>query len=85
MIKLPQNAIRFINKHFNNLDAKEKAAIDKNISSAEDVFNMEKVNDILDVISDYLNYHGFDENDQITDYGREIEKIYDEIYYNAKD
>jgi hypothetical protein len=30
-------------------------------------------------------YHGFDENDQITDYGREIEKIYDEIYYGAKE
>ncbi len=61
----------------------ERRFLIENIENAEEILMSDNVNDILDSLSDFLNFAGFDKNDDITDYGRKIERIYDNIYYNS--
>ena len=53
-----------------------------NLPNAEELLSADDVNDLLDPLSDFLNYIGFDKNDDITDFGREIERAYDDFYYS---
>ena len=63
---IPEKALLFLKREINNFDAN----------------NYEEVNDLLDVVSDLLNYKGFDENYDLNDFGIEAQNIYDEIYYS---
>lgn len=50
--------------------------------NAEELISCDDVNVILDKIDDLIMELGHDENQDITDEGRRIEKIYDNIYAN---
>lgn len=59
----------------------EREFIIENLENGEKLVETDNVNDILIPLDGFIFYEGF-ENDQITDRGREIQKIYDNIYYN---
>ena len=41
-----------------------------------------KVNDLLEQVEDIMHDIGFDEDDEINDKGRELERVYDSLFYN---
>lgn len=65
MIKLTDEQKKFILERFPEKEAFLETA---------------KVDDVLELVSDDLTMNGFDENDDITDEGLRIEKIYDGIF-----
>ena len=62
--------------------AESMKIVRENLPNAEALLNADDFSDFLDKLSDYLNYVGFDENDDITDFGREIERAYDDFFYS---
>jgi hypothetical protein len=41
-----------------------------------------KLNDVLIPLDEWIALNGFDENDVLTDEGRKVQKMYDNIYLN---
>lgn len=64
------------------LMANETKFINENIENATELLQSEKVNDILDALSDWILVNGFDGNYDLTDEGRKAQRIYDSIYLN---
>lgn len=64
-----------INKYFSNNKYKD-------IPTADVIFKMTKVNDILEAISDLQVEIGFADDFEINDDGRVLEHLYDDIFYN---
>lgn len=54
----------------------------ENIKDAEALLAGDDLNALLDPLSDYLTYVGFDENWDFTDEGRVVQAIYDRLYFN---
>ena len=44
--------------------------------------NAKDVNDILDSLYDLIDLKGFNENDEYNDFGREAQRVYDDLYLN---
>lgn len=65
-----------------NISNQAKIFIRANFENAEQLFKAKNINDILDPLYDLIVYQGFDENYDYNDFGREAQKIYDELYYN---
>lgn len=65
-----------------NLTEEEKNFLRKNTKNAEELISCDDVNIVLDIVDDLIMELGHDENQDITDEGRRIEKIYDNIYSN---
>lgn len=65
-----------------NLTDEEKEFLKKHMSNADELMSCDDVNIILDKIDDLIMELGHDENQDITDVGRRIEKMYDNIYAN---
>ncbi len=65
-----------------NISEKDKAFLLKNINNAEDLLSKGELQGLLEQLSLYLNYVGFDENWEFTDEGRTVQAIYDRIYFN---
>lgn len=63
-----------------NLTEEEKAFLKKH--DAEELILCDDVNIVLDKIDDLIMELGYDEKQDITDTGRYIEKMYDNIYSN---
>ncbi|HIZ82806.1 MAG TPA: hypothetical protein H9668_00080 [Firmicutes bacterium] len=62
------------------LSAAEKKFITENLGS--EFAEARKLNDILDALDDWITENGFDDNEDLTDSGRQAQKIYDSIYTN---
>lgn len=60
----------------------DKSFIQNNISNPEEIINSNDIDLILEKISEVMMYKGFDANDEINDFGRKAEIIYDNIFYN---
>lgn len=56
--------------------------IKNNFDNSAEILNKEDVNDVLTVIDDLITYKGFNENYDYNDFGRQAQKIYDELYNN---
>lgn len=64
------------------LTEEEKAFLLDYVDNAEELMTCDDVNVILDKIDDLIMELGHNENQDITDEGRRIEKMYDNIYNN---
>lgn len=64
------------------LSDSDKAFIKENISNADEIINSNDVDLVLSKISEVMMMEGFDSNDEINDFGRLAEKVYDNIFYN---
>ena len=62
----------------------DKKFIRKNLSNAEEVLQMEEINDVLDTIGDWIDDNGFEPPHyyDYNDLGREAQKVYDRIFRN---
>ena len=62
----------------------DKKFIRKNLQNAEEVLQMEEINDVLDTIGDWIDDNGFAPPDyyDYNDKGREAQKVYDRIFLN---
>lgn len=65
-----------------SINEADKKYVLKKIKNAQDMLDREDITALLEAISDYLDYIGFDKNDNFTDEGRTVQAIYDRIYYN---
>lgn len=65
-----------------NLSEKDVKFIKKNFENSDEMINNFSVNEILDAIDDLIIYKGFTPNDDYNDFGREAQKVYDNIYNN---
>ncbi len=43
-------------------------------------FDCETLDEALLALDEYITMYGLDENDNMTDFGHEVQSIYDEIY-----
>ena len=69
MIKMSQESQDFVRKHFNN---------------AEELLNSDNPSDVLCAIDDLILERGFsDDFEYYNNFGRETQKIYDDIYFTA--
>ncbi len=64
------------------LSDSDKTFINENISNADEIINSNDVDLVLSKISEVMMMEGFDANDEINDFGRLAEKVYDNIFYN---
>lgn len=60
----------------------DKKFLIKNIENAETLLAGDDLNAILEAVEDYMLDIGFDENWEINDDGRMVERLYDRIYFN---
>lgn len=65
-----------------NLTEEEKEFLKKHVDNAEDLISCNDVNIVLDTVDDLIMELGHDENQDITDEGRRIERMYDNIFSN---
>ena len=65
-----------------NLTDDQKQFIRDNFENADKLISSDDVNVLLDKLDDLILEKGHDENQDITDVGRDMEKIYDSIYAN---
>lgn len=64
------------------MSTEERKFIEKILGKEALEWNICKLQDRLNI---YMVETGFDENGDITDYGREIERLYDSIHYQNPD
>lgn len=64
------------------LSDSDKTFINENIANADEIINSDDVDLVLSKISEVMMMEGFDSNDEINDFGRLAEKVYDNIFYN---
>lgn len=69
MIKFSDNDRKFIQENFESTRAAE-------------LLNAQNTNDVLEALFELMAYKGFDSNDEINDFGRVAERVYDNIYNN---
>lgn len=69
MFKFSEKEIQFIRDNFEN---------------AEELIASNDLRDVLYAIDGIITYKGFDINEDLNDFGREAQRIYDDIYYNNK-
>ena len=69
MIKFNDNDRKFIQENFESTRAAE-------------LLNAQNANDVLEALFELMAYKGFDSNDEINDFGRVAERVYDNIYNN---
>ena len=67
-----------------NLTADEIRFIKENFENAEELIASNDLRDVLYAIDGIITYKGFDINEDLNDFGREAQRIYDDIYYNNK-
>jgi hypothetical protein len=60
-----------------NMSSSSRLFLNKNFP---EFFNYETLRDALLALDDYIILNGLDENDNMTDFGHEVQSIYDEIY-----
>lgn len=65
-----------------NLTDEEKEFLRKQLDNAEELILCDDVNIVLDIVDDLIMELGHDENQDITDEGRRIERMYDNIFSN---
>ncbi len=65
-----------------NLTDEEKEFLRKHVDNAEELILCDDVNIVLDIVDDLIMELGHDENQDITDEGRRIERMYDNIFSN---
>lgn len=64
------------------LSDSDKTFINENISNPDEIINSDDVNLVLSKISEIMMLEGFDSDDEINDFGRMAERVYDNIFYN---
>lgn len=64
------------------LNEKEKLFIKKQFPNKENLLNTDDVNEVLILLDKLIAQDGLDENYRLTDFGREAQKIYDNIFIN---
>ncbi|CEK33569.1 hypothetical protein UMC2_08191 [[Clostridium] sordellii] len=64
------------------LSDSDKLFIKQNILNADEIINSNDVDLLLNKISEVMMFEGFDDNDEINDFGRAAERVYDNIFYN---
>ena len=69
MIKFSDNDRKFIQENFESTRAAE-------------LLNAQNTNDVLEALFELMAYKWFDSNDEINDFGRVAERVYDNIYNN---
>lgn len=69
MLKITENEKQYLMERIENIDALVRAG---------------SLGDLLSAISDWMMDNGFDDDDEITDVGREAERVYDAIFYRNK-
>lgn len=62
-------------------DAQEKFMM-QNIPNGEQIIRTGNVNDVLDALTSWMARNAFGADDEITDEGRRVERMYDDIYRN---
>ena len=63
----------------------DRLFLQNNLTNADEVLSSNEVNDILDALYDLIDEKGFapPKYEDYNDFGREAQKVYDRIYYNA--
>ena len=62
-----------------NMSDSSRQFIEKHLPA---LLGEEDVIKALEIVSDFLDVHGFGSDDEITPFGRECEAVYDDLYYN---
>lgn len=62
----------------------ERRYLRERIEDADTLINAGSLGDLLNALSDWMMDNGFDDNDEITDTGREAERVYDAVFYRNK-
>lgn len=65
-----------------NLTKQEIEFIKENLENGPELIKTLNVNDILDLLGDWIVLNGFDANYDLTDKGRIVQRMYDNIYLN---
>lgn len=68
-----------------NLNFDEQQFIKDNFTNGEELIRVEKVNDLLDYLNDWILAFGFDDDYSLNDIGRKVQRMYDDIYYRNDD
>lgn len=69
MLKITENERQYLRERIEDTDALIAAG---------------SLGDLLSALSDWMMDNGFDDDDEITDTGREAERVYDAIFYRNK-
>lgn len=85
MIKFPRNTKRIMSKAYREIKKEHLEQLELHANNVNDFLKLDNIRDILDDTDTILTYLGFDENDDLTDLGRELQNLYDDIYYNAEE
>lgn len=64
------------------LTDEQREFIVQNLPSGEKLVKAKDVDDILGPLDDWITANGFDDKDELTDEGRRIQRMYDNIYNN---
>jgi predicted house-cleaning noncanonical NTP pyrophosphatase (MazG superfamily) len=62
-----------------NMTEASRRFLQENLPEA---LNAEKVNDALDVLYDWIELHGFNDEDLYNEAGKEAQKVYDDLFYH---
>lgn len=72
-----------------NISVESKAFLNKNIpealkvnENAKDPSDMKALNEILSLISDWIDLNGFRQDGYYNENGKTAQSVYDDIYYN---
>ena len=64
------------------LSESERMFILDNIKDGQALIDEGDLNSILDPLGDWVVLNGFDENNDLTDEGRKVQRMYDSIFQN---
>lgn len=64
------------------LSNRDKTFIQDHLLNGEKLIKSNDIDLVLRKVSDVMLMEGFDANDEINDFGRMAERVYDNIFYN---
>lgn len=85
MIKFPKNTKRIMSRAYSEINSEHFEQLKLHANNVDEFLELDNISDVLDDIDTILTYLGFDENYDLTDFGRELQNLYDDIYYNTEE
>ncbi|NBI08308.1 hypothetical protein D3Z33_15755 [Senegalia massiliensis] len=82
MIEVPKHTRNIMSKAYSKINSEHLEQLELHANNVDEFLKLDNITDILDDTDTILTYLGFDENDDLTDFGRELQNLYDDIYYN---
>lgn len=82
MIEVPKHTRNIMSKAYSEINSEHLEQLELHANNVDEFLKLDNITDILDDTDTILTYLDFDENDDLTDFGRELQNLYDDIYYN---